>query len=168
MDVSYSMRLQAAILWVFLPKPPNWYISASWDMTSHRAKPEQGGTASNVDFLKVITTTVFGPFQSFPILEKSKKRTFNAADDAPGKTHSGFPGRRPSPCYASTVGLTPMTNDHYIYQTLVVIDGVHNSVLTDAYPPETSGTLQLCASFGPRLLLQHLNSRQDARRNSAR
>ena len=61
-----------------------------------------------------------------------------------------------------------MANDHYIYQTLVVIDVVHYSVLAYAYPPETGGALQLCTSFGPRFLLQRLNSRQDARRNSTR
>jgi hypothetical protein len=32
-----------------------------WDTTSNRARPKQGGTASNVDFRKVISMTAFDP-----------------------------------------------------------------------------------------------------------
>jgi hypothetical protein len=34
-------------------------------MTSNQVRPEQGGTASNVDFMKVISMAAFDPFRTF-------------------------------------------------------------------------------------------------------
>ncbi len=48
-----------------LSKPPNRYILEFWGMTSHRARSEQGGTASNGGLMKRNSIAAFDPKEIF-------------------------------------------------------------------------------------------------------
>jgi hypothetical protein len=51
------------------------YFSGFWDVTRNRARPEQGGTASTVDFPKVISMAAFDPLRTLVVLTKEPSRT---------------------------------------------------------------------------------------------
>jgi hypothetical protein len=72
---------------MLLPKPPNRYILGSRDMASNRARPEQGGTASNVDFLKMISMVAFDLKPTFTLRTISSKKQ---SDEERGAALFGF------------------------------------------------------------------------------
>ena len=71
-------------------------------------------------------------------------------------------------CYASSIGFAPMPYHVDIYNSILVVDFVHNPIFSHSYTPKLAGALKFYATMRAWILCQSFNPREYSSREAPR